>query len=48
MKRTVKKDWDYKVLHTSGEKVIKPVNMSDIVRIKQNNLDCIDDLDEFI
>ena len=48
MQGSVKKDWDYKKLHTSGIKVVKPVRMSDIVRLKQQNLDCIDDLDEFI
>ena len=39
---------DYKKLHTSGNKVVKLVRMSDIVRLKQQNLNCIDDLDEFI
>ena len=48
MQRSVKKDWDYRELHTSGIKVVKPVRMSDIVKLKQQNLDCIDDLDEFI
>ena len=46
MRRTVKLDWDYRILHTSGEKVVKPVKMTD--RFIQNELDCIDDLDAFI
>ena len=29
MQRTVKLDWDYKILHTSGEKVVKPVKMTE-------------------
>ena len=46
MRRTVKLDLDYKILHTSGEKVVKPVKMTE--RFIQNELDCIDDLDAFI
>ena len=46
MRRNVKLDWDYKILHTSGEKVIKPAKMTE--RFIQMELDCIDDLDAFI
>ena len=46
MRRTVKLDWDYKILHTSGEKVVKSVEMTE--RFIQIELDCIDDLDAFI
>ena len=42
MNRKVKQDWDYKILHTSESKVIKPVEMSE--RLKQNELNCVDDL----
>ena len=38
MQRKVKKDLDYKILHTSGEKVIKPAKMTDILKIKQLEL----------
>ena len=48
MQRKVKKDLDYKILHTSGSKVIKPAKMTDIRKVKQLELDCIDDLDEFM
>ncbi|MEO1918003.1 MAG: hypothetical protein ABGX53_06520, partial [Candidatus Thioglobus sp.] len=37
---------DYKLLHTSGERVIKPVKMTE--RLIQNDLDCVDELDAFI
>ena len=46
MQREVKQNWDYKALHTSGQRVIKPVKMTD--RFKQNELNCIDDLDAYM
>ena len=48
MSRAVKLNWDYQILHTSGNKVVKLVNMSDINRLKQVHFECIDDLDEFM
>ena len=44
MQRKFKQNWDYRILHTSGSKVIKPGKMTDITRLRQLELDCIDDL----
>ena len=46
MQRSVKQDWDYRILHTSGESVIKLVKMTE--RLKQNDLDCVDEMDAYI
>ena len=46
MSRAVKLNWDYQALHTSGNKVVKPVKMTE--RLIQNELDCVDELDAFI
>ena len=48
MQRDVEQNWDYRALHTSGQKVVKPDDMSDIDRLKQHYLDSIDEVDEFI
>jgi len=44
MCRRVKENWDYKLLHTSGIKVVK--NMSE--QLKQNELDAVSDITDYI
>ena len=45
MQRDVKQNCDYRDLHTSGQKVVKPDDMSDIDRLKQHFLDSIDEVE---
>ena len=48
MNREVKQDWDYKELHISGSKIIKPVDMANVEKLRQLELDCIVELDEYV
>ena len=45
--RRVKKNWDYKILDSSGAKVIKPVKMAE-AKLKQLELDNVSELEEYI